>query len=64
MVEVEHMSNLKGLWDYWNEPEPKVRLGRVKEEEVSNSDAILFCIKFTLLALAIFFLFEFVRMVL
>ena len=64
MVEVGLMSNLKGLWGYWNEPKPKARLQRVEDEEVSNSDAILFCIKFTLLALAIFFLGEFVRMVL
>ena len=56
--------SLNGLWNYWNEPKPKARLHRVEDEEVSNSDAILFCIKFTVLALAIFFLFEFVRMVL
>ena len=63
MVEVLGMSNLKGLWDYWNEPTPKVRLERVEEEEVSNFDALYFCIKFIMLALAIFFLGEFVRMI-
>ena len=50
------MSNLKGLWGYWNKPSPKVRLGRVEEDQVSNLDAIYFCVKVVVLALAIFFI--------
>lgn len=50
------MSNFLGaLWSYWNKPSPKADLHKAKGEEVSNSDAILFCIKFSVLALAIFF---------
>ena len=59
MAEVNQM--IDSLWAYWSEPSPKARLHRVDEEEVRNSEAISFSIKFTILAMAIFFIGEFLR---
>lgn len=58
------MNICSALWSYWDTPKPKVRLGKTEPEKVSNGEAILFCIKFTVLAIAIYFLILFVRMIL
>ena len=51
----------RDLYNYWSKPTPKARLYKVDEEEVSNREALSFAIKFTILALAIFFIGEFLR---
>ena len=56
-------SFLNALKGYWWKPSPKADLHKVEKEEVTNSDALFFGLKFSVLALAIFFLFEFVRMI-
>lgn len=52
------MNTLNSLWKYWDKPNPKARLDKVEDPvHISNHDAIIFCIKFVAIALAIFFAF-------
>lgn len=62
MVEVSLM-RFKSLWNYWDQPVEQVRLHKV-EDKVSNEDAIFFSMKITLLLLLLFFIEEFLRMIL
>lgn len=51
------MNNLcSALWSYWDTPKPKVRLGKREPEKVSNGEALIFIVKFIVLAIAISFL--------
>ena len=54
----------RALWKYWDKPQPKARLNKVEPLEVSNHDALIFGLKFIILALAIFFAFLFGGLVL
>ena len=53
--------SLNGLWNYWNEPKPKARLGKVEKEDVVTTDDFLFCIKFVLLVITIIFTLTIIR---
>jgi len=57
-------SFFNALYHYWRKPSPKADLHKAEEEEVSNSDALFFGLKFSVLVVTIFFLLEFLRMIL